>query len=148
MSTELLEQMKYFENFTEKMEAFVEEVKMYHLTDDFGNTYRLEDFDLRDDRVGMIGVLPKSIKDYADLWEYVWERYNDYLSDYQNPLIPSEMYLDLYWNDVEANRADYDNLAIWIYFDYQYGIFYITDKDIIEKIRVRDESLGKEERCY
>ena len=27
MSTELLDQMKYFENFTEKMEAFVEEVK-------------------------------------------------------------------------------------------------------------------------
>ena len=76
MSTELLDQMKYFENFTEKMEAFVEEVKKNHLTDDLGNTYRLEDFDLRDDRVGMIGVLPKSIKDYADLWEYVWERYN------------------------------------------------------------------------
>lgn len=139
MTTELLSKLKDFEIFVEKMEEIVEEVKKNHLTDDDGNTYNLEDFDLRDDEVGSIDSLPTTIKDYANIWDYVQQRYNEYLSDCENPLMPNEMYFDVYWNNVESNSDSYEDLTLWIYFDYEYGIFYDSDTEIIEKIRERDD---------
>ena len=139
MTTELINQFRDFEIFAEKMEEIVEEVKNSHLKDDDGNTYKFEHFDLRDDVIGSIDSLPTTIKDYAHLWDYVQQRYNEYLSDCENPLMPSEMYFDVYWNNVESNPAFFDDLTLWIYFDYEYGIFYDSDTEIIEKIRERDD---------
>ena len=79
MTTELINQFIGFEIFAEKMEEIVEEVKKYHLKDDDGNTYKFEHFDLRDDVIGSIDSLPTTIKDYAHLWDYVQQRYNEYL---------------------------------------------------------------------
>ena len=137
MTTELIDQFRDFEIFAEKMEALVEEVKKNHLKDNEGNIFKFEDFDLRDER-GSIDSLPITIKDYAIIWNYVQERYNEYLSDCDNPLMPDAMYLDLYWNNVESNSAFFDDLTLWVYFDYEYGIYYDTDTEIIEKIRERD----------
>ena len=141
MTTELINQFIGFEIFAEKMEEIVEEVKKYHLKDDDGNTYKFEHFDLRDDVIGSIDSLPTTIKDYAHLWDYVQQRYNEYLYDCENPLMPNEMYFDVYWNNVESNSAFFDDLTLWIYFDYEYGIFYDSDTEIFEKIQKRDEKI-------
>jgi len=139
MTIELINQFRDFEIFAEKMEEIVEEVKKHHLKDNDGNTYKFEHFDLRDDVIGCIGSLPTTINDYANLWYYVQERYNEYLSDCENPLMPNEMYFDVYYNNVELNSAFFDDLTLLIYFDYEYGIFYDSDTEIIEKIRERDD---------
>lgn len=143
MTIDLINKFRDFEIFAEKMEEIVEEVRTSHLKDDDGNTYKFEHFDLReeeDDYVfGIVHSLPTTIKDYARLWDYVQKRYNEYLSDHENPLIPNTMYFDVYWNDVETNSAFFEDLTIWIYFDYEYGIFYDSDTEIIEKIRERDD---------
>lgn len=139
MTIDLINKFRDFEIFAEKMEEIVEEVKNSHLKDDDGNTYKFEHFDLRDDVIGSIDSLPTTIKDYAHLWDYVQQRYNEYLSDCENPLMPNEMYFDVYWNNVESNSAFFDDLTLWIYFDYEYGIYYDTDTEIIEKIRERDD---------
>lgn len=142
MTKELLNQLKPFEIFVEKMEAIVEEVKKNHLTDDEGNTYKLEDFDLRDDVIGSVDSLPLKLEDYFGLWNYVKGRYEEYLASCENPLMPNEMYFDVYWNNVEANSAFFDNLTLWIYFDYEFGIYYDTDEEICDKIRKRDDELA------
>lgn len=139
MTKELLNQLKPFEIFVEKMEAIVEEVKKSHLTDDEGNTYKLEHFDLRDDAIGSVDSLPLKLEDYFGLWKYVKDRYEEYLASCENPLMPNEMYFDVYWNDVENNQAFFDDLCLWIYFDYEFGIYYDGDEEIIEKIRKREE---------
>jgi hypothetical protein len=140
MTTELIGQLKDFEIFVEKIEKMCEEVKESHLVDKDGNKYQYNHFDLRDNN-GYVVPLPKnSLEDYFEIWNYVQERYKKYLDDYDNPIIPNAMYLDLYWNDVENNCAYYDDLAIWIYFDYEYGIYYDTDTEIIEKINKRDNN--------
>lgn len=139
MTIDLINKFRDFEIFAEKMEEIVEEVKNSHLKDDDGNTYKFEHFDLRDDVIGSIDSLPTTIKDYAHLWDYVQQRYNEYLSDCENPLMPNEMYFDVNWNNVESNSAFFDDLTLWIYFDYEYGIFYDSDTEIIEKIRERDD---------
>lgn len=135
MTPALLEQFKGFEVFAEKMESIVEEVKKNHLKDDKGNTYDFKDFDLRDDKIGMIDTMPSTLEDYLSLWRYVQERFNDYLLDGKE-----YMYFDVYWNDAKANSAYFDDLTLWIYFDSEFGIYYDTDTDIIEKINERDEN--------
>ena len=147
MTKELLNQLKPFEIFVEKMEAIVEEVKKNHLTDDEGNTYKLEHFDLRDDVIGSVDSLPLKLEDYFGLWNYVKGRYEEYLASCENPLIPNEMFFDVYWNNVEANSAFFDDVTLWIFFDYEYGIYYQDDEETIEKIRERDEKLAIEENA-
>lgn len=147
MTTELINQFRDFEIFAEKMEALVEEVKKSHLKDENGNTYEFKDFDLRDDVIGSVDSLPTTIKDYAHLWDYVQNRYNEYLADCENPLMPNEMYFDVYWNNVEDNAAFFDDVTLWIFFDYEYGIYYQDDEETIKKIRERDEKLAIEENA-
>lgn len=147
MTKELLNQLQPFEIFVEKMEAIVEEVKKNHLTDDEGNTYKLEHFDLRDDVIGSVDSLPLKLEDYFGLWNYVKGRYEEYLASCENPLMPNEMFFDVYWNNVEANSAFFDDVTLWIFFDYEYGIYYQDDEETIKKIRERDEKLAIEENA-
>jgi hypothetical protein len=56
--------------------------------------------------------------------------------------MPNEMYFDVYWNNVEANSAFFDDVTLWIYFDYEFGIYYDTDEEICDKIRKRDDELA------
>ena len=149
MTLELQNQLKPFEIFAEKMEAIVEEIKNEHLSDEDGNTFRIEDFDLRNDEDGDSNIisLPMNIEDYFDIWKYVKARYEEYRADCENPLMPNEMFFDVYWNNVEANSAFYEYVTLWIFFDYEYGIYYMEDEEIIEKIRQRDEELAKAENA-
>jgi hypothetical protein len=140
MTTELINQFRDFEIFAEKMEALVEAVK--NDEENKKNKWGIEQFDLRDDNIGMVDSMPKTLKDYLNLWEYVQQRYKEYLESCENPLMPNEMYFDVYWNDKEANSAFYDGLTLWIYFDYEYGIYYDTDVEICDKIRKRDDELA------
>lgn len=137
MTIELQNQLKPFEIFMEKMEVIVEAIKNEKVN--INNGWGIERFDLRGDEIGMVGSIPTTIKEYAELWDYVQKRYKEYLADCENPLMPNEMFFDVYWNDPEANRAEYDDLTLWIYFDYEYGIFYDSDTEIIEKIRERGD---------
>lgn len=137
MTTELINRFRDFEIFAEKMEALVEAVK--NDEENKKNKWGINQFDLRDDNIGMVGSMPKTLKDYLNLWEYVQQRYKEYLENYKNPLMPCEMFFDVYWNDTEANSAFYDGLTLWIYFDYEYGIYYDTDVEICDKIRERDD---------
>ena len=139
MTKEMLEEMKNFEIFVEKMEEIVVTVKTNKIN--IENGWGVEVFDLRDDKIGMVDSLPKTLQDYAYLWEYVKERFNEYLADYDNPNKSNEMFFDVYWNDPQANRAEYDYLTLWIFFDYQYGIYYQSDTEIEEKIKKRDEKI-------
>lgn len=145
MTIELQNQLKPFEIFMEKMEVIVEAIK--NDEENIKNGWGIERFDLRDDAIGMVGSIPTTIKEYAELWDYVQERYKEYLASCENPLMPNEMFFDVYWNDPEANRAEYDNLALWIFFDYEYGIYYLEDDEILEKIKKRDEELAKAENA-
>lgn len=140
MTTELINQFRDFEIFAEKMEALVEAVK--NDEENKKNKWGIEQFDLRDDSIGMVDSMPKTLKDYFNLWEYVQQRYKEYLENCENPLMPNEMFFDVYWNDTEANSAFYDGLTLWIYFDYEYGIYYDTDVEICDKIRKRDDELA------
>ena len=133
MTLELQNQLKPFEIFAEKMEAIVEEIKNGHLSDEDGNSNIIS--------------LPMNIEDYFDIWKYVKARYEEYRADYENPLTPNEMFFDVYWNNVEANAAFYEDVTLWIFFDYEYGIYYMEDEEIIEKIRQRDEELAKAENA-
>lgn len=145
MTIELQNQLKPFEIFMEKMEVIVEAIK--NNEENIKNGWGIERFDLRDDAIGMVGSIPTTIKEYAELWDYVQERYKEYLASCENPLMPNEMFFDVYWNDPEANRAEYDNLTLWIFFDYEYGIYYLEDDEILEKIKKRDEELAKAENA-
>lgn len=140
MTTELINQFRDFEIFSEKMEALVEAVK--NDEENKKNKWGIERFDLRDDNIGMVDSMPKTLKDYFNLWEYVQQRYKEYLESCENPLMSNEMFFDVYWNDKEANSAFYDGLTLWIYFDYEYGIYYDTDVEICDKIRKRDDELA------
>ena len=139
MTTELINQFRDFEIFAEKMEALVEAVK--NDEENKKNKWGIEHFDLRDDSIGMVDSMPKTLKDYLNLWEYVQQRYKEYLENCENPNMPNEMFFDVYWNDTEANSAFYDGLTLWIYFDYEFGIYYDTDAEICDKIRKRDDEL-------
>ena len=145
MTIELQNKLKPFEIFMEKMEVIVEAIK--NDKENIKNGWGVERFDLRDDAIGMVGTIPTTIKEYAELWDYVLERYNEYLASCENPLMPNEMFFDVYWNDPEANRAEYDDLTLWIFFDYEYGIYYMEDEEINEKIKKRDEELAKAENA-
>lgn len=145
MTIELQNQLKPFEIFMEKMEVIVEAIK--NDEENIKNGWGIERFDLRDDAIGMVDGIPTTIKEYAELWDYVQERYKEYLASCENPLMPNEMFFDVYWNDPEANRAEYDNLTLWIFFDYEYGIYYLEDDEILEKIKKRDEELAKAENA-
>lgn len=145
MTIELQNQLKPFEIFMEKMEVIVEAIK--NNEENIKNGWGVERFDLRDDAIGMVGSIPTTIKEYAELWDYVQERYKEYLASCENPLMPNEMFFDVYWNDPEANRAEYDDLTLWVFFDYEYGIYYLEDDEILEKIKKRDEELAKAENA-
>ena len=145
MTIELQNQLKPFEIFMEKMEVIVEAIK--NNEENIKNGWGVERFDLRDDEIGMVGSIPTTIKEYAELWDYVQERYKEYLAGCENPLMPNEMFFDVYWNDPEANRAEYDDLTLWVFFDYEYGIYYLEDDEILEKIKKRDEELAKAENA-
>ena len=137
MTREMLDKLHGFEIFVEKLEEVIEELKRTHLCDVEGHIYHIDQFDLRDDQIGQVDSIPKTIEDYARIWNYVEQRYKEYLDDYNNTNISSEMFFDVYWNG--DNAAFYDDLTLWINFDYEYGIYYNEDTDIIEKIRLRDE---------
>ena len=132
---------KQFEKFVKKINELIAELKENHLTDDEGNTYKLEDFDFRayNDVDSIIFPIPTTEADFKEMWDFVQEKYNEYLADPENDNIPDEMYFDAFWNNTEANCAFYEeDVTLWIYFDYEFGIFYEDDTKIIQKINNRD----------
>lgn len=140
MTTNLQKQLIPFEIFMEKMEKVVEEVKKSHLSDGV-TTFELKDFDFRGydfENNSVIFPIPSTLDDYYEMYKFVQENYKLYLENVFSLTIPNEMYFDLFWNSVETNSAFYDHLALYIYFDYEFGIYYDDSDDIKKKIEKRN----------
>lgn len=129
MTIELLNQLKDFEIFVERLEKFIEEIKSDKTLQEAG--FKLEDMDFRtkDDEIFPI---PTKLEDYFDIWKDVKECANDYYSekDLEKREVwgLSEYFLDLYWNDVKGNTAYYQDMVFWVYFSDEKGICYDVDE--------------------
>lgn len=129
MTIELLNQLKDFEIFAERLEKFIEEIKSDKTLQEAG--FKLEDMDFRtkDDEIFPI---PTKLEDYFDIWKDVKECANNYYSekDLEKREVwgLSEYFLDLYWNDVKGNTAYYQDMVFWVYFSDEKGICYDVDE--------------------
>jgi hypothetical protein len=129
MTTELLEQLKDFEIFVERLEKFIGRVKSDETFRKKG--FKLEDMDLRtkDDEIFPI---PTKLEDYFDIWKDVKDCANDYYSekDLEKREVwgLNEYFLDLYWNDVKGNTAYFQDMVFWVYFSDEKGICYDVDE--------------------
>ena len=134
MTKDMLNQLKDFEIFVEKLEIFIEDIKETELEN---GKYQLKEFDLRND-AGDIFPIPTKLEDYFEIWEIVKKHHNDFKQslNFQEHM-PNETFLDVYWNDVDANMAHYVGHAFWAYFDEEFGVFYDDSKDVVEKINIR-----------
>ena len=129
MTTELINQLKDFEIFVERLEKFIEEIKTDKTLQEAG--FKLEDMDFRtkDDAIFSI---PTKLEDYFEIWEDVKECANNYYSEKDLEIREvwglSEYFLDLYWNDVAGNSAYYRDMVYWVYFSDEKGICYDVDE--------------------
>jgi hypothetical protein len=128
MTTELLEQLKDFEIFVERLEKFIGRVKSDETFRKKG--FKLEDMDLRT-KNDAIFSLPTKLEDYFEIWKDVKECASNYYSedDLQKREVwgLNEYFIDLYWNDVAGNTAYYKDMAFWVYFSDEKGIYYDAD---------------------
>ena len=110
MTRKLLDQTKEFELFAEQVEKFIHKVVM---RDEYitSGKYKLEDFDLRTQDTCFF--IPKTIFDYAKMWEYTLDKYNHYKTNN----LHDGFYLDVYYNDKADKTAYYHYLCLWITFD-------------------------------
>lgn len=128
MTAELLEQLKDFEIFVERLEKFIGDIKANETFNKQG--FKLEDMDLRTKDDTLFSI-PTKLEDYFEIWENVKEYANNYYSekDLQKREVwgLNEHYIDLYWNDVKGNTAYYIGMAFWVYFSDEKGIYYDVD---------------------
>lgn len=128
MTTELLEQLKDFEIFVERLEKFIGRVKSDETFRKKG--FKLEDMDLRT-KNDAIFSLPTKLEDYFEIWKDVKECASNYYSedDLQKREVwgLNDYFIDLYWNDVAGNTAYYKDMAFWVYFSDEKGIYYDED---------------------
>ena len=119
MTKEMLNQMEQFEIFVEKMEEFVNNIQ-------YADNPRSV-FDLRmPDINGFLNnyyAIPTTIKDYAEIWQDI-NYIRDNITDYYRKCVGNCIFLDVYWNDSEANYADYTGETFWIDFE-ENGKWYI-----------------------
>lgn len=129
MTIELLNQLKDFEIFVERLEKFIEEIKSDKTLQEAG--FKLEDMDFRT-KDDAIFPIPTKLEDYFDIWKDVKECANNYYSekDLEKREVwgLSEYFLDLYWNDVAGNTAYYQDMVFWVYFSDEKGICYDVDE--------------------
>ena len=125
MTTELINQLKPFEIFVERLESFVNKVKADEVLKKAG--FKICDMDLRT-KDGDIFPIPEKFEDYFDIWACVKQYADDYFSepDLQKREIwgMNEFFFDLYWNDIEGNAAYYQDMVFWVFFDDNEGICY------------------------
>lgn len=121
MRNVLLDELEQFRKFVEKMDALVAEIENDENVK--SGKYQLRDFDLRftGEVDSEIFSIPTTLDDYFELWQFVKERYNNFLA---NDLNASEMFFDAYWNHVAENEAYFYDKVLWIYFDEEDGIIY------------------------
>lgn len=129
MTKEMLDQIKNFEIFVERLEAFVEEIKSDEVLKKAG--FKLEEMDLRT-KDGDIFPIPQKLEDYFEIWSCVKDCADDY---FKEPDIEkreiwglNEFFLDLYWNDIEGKSAYYQDMVFWVFFDDAKGIVYDYDE--------------------
>ena len=124
MKKDLLNQLKDFEIFVERLEKFVNDVKtddtLKNLDLDFNN------YDLRD-RNGNVFLLPFYLEDYFEIWKHVKECYQRFL-DSDDATIERYGYdyefFDLYWDCKEDKSAYYQDETFCVDFDKNKGIYF------------------------
>jgi hypothetical protein len=125
MTTALINQLKPFEIFVERLESFVNKVKTDEILKKAG--FKICDMDLRT-KDGDIFSIPEKLEDYFDIWACVKQYADDYFSepDLQKREIwgMNEFFFDLYWNDIEGKSAYYQDMVFWVFFDDKEGICY------------------------
>ena len=103
--------MKDFETFVEKLKAFIDNI-------DLGG-YPISQYDLRmpdlDGLNNNIYSIPRTIKDYAEIWQDIME-IRENITDYYVKVVGNHTFLDVYWNDTKENYADYIGDAFFVYF--------------------------------
>ena len=127
MTKELLNQLKDFEIFVERMEKFIIQIKsdekFINLDPNFKN------YDLRD-KDGDVFELPCTIEDYFSLWQDVLIAYKRFQNEKDSKLRDAKGYnyffFDLYWNDVRDKypSAYYQDEFFVVNFDDEKGIYY------------------------
>jgi len=129
MTIELLNQLKDFEIFVERLEKFIEEIKTDKILQVAG--FKLEDMDFRT-KDDAIFTIPTKLEDYFDIWKDVKDCANDYYSekDLEKKEVwgLNEYFLDLYWNDVKGNTAYFQDMVFCVYFSDEKGICYDVDE--------------------
>lgn len=105
MTTGILNQLQSFENFIEAVENIEEKI--------FKDGANLAACDLRD-AFGNIHPMPMCLEDYTKIWfGTIKERYELF---YKTKLAADEYFLDVYLNDVDANRAYFQDEVVWLRF--------------------------------
>ena len=112
MTKEMLNKLKDFEIFVEKMEAFVDGIQL--------DGYPIEHYDLRmptiEGHLDNIYSIPHTIKDYAEIWQDIlFIREN--ITEYYKKCVGLNTFFDVYWNNVEGNNAEYTGETLWIGFN-------------------------------
>lgn len=119
MKKETLKQLEQFEIFVERMESFVDSIQL--------DGYSPDCYDLRMPNIeGMmdnIYPLPKTIKDYAEIWQDILD-IQENITDYYKKIIGDNTFFDVYWNCPEENRAEYTGESMFVYFDKDNKICY------------------------
>ena len=117
MRQELIESIHSFENFVEKMDEFVTEIKtdnsLNELDIDFNN------YDLRT-KDGDIFPLPSDLSEFFSLYKCVIENAEKFFQEEdakKKEQMGNEMFFDLYWNDHIGNSAYYQDCVFWVTFN-------------------------------
>ena len=129
MRKELLNKLKDFEVFIERLDSLIDEIRQ---DEEVKNGRRsLDEFDLRFQNVkgdSVVFNIPNTILDFLEIWHWVNSMYNIFLAGKTNEVIPNEIFLDVYWNNVDINSAFYEGKTIWIYFEYD-GVHYDNEEE-------------------
>lgn len=118
----MLNELKDFEIFVERMEKFVNDVKsdpiFIRLDPEFKN------YDLRSPSLNMpdneIFPLPTKLQDYFTMWQHICEKAEEYKNEKSLGIsgmrLADWVFFDLYWNDTNENNAYYQEECFSLWF--------------------------------
>ena len=120
MTSEMLNELKDFEIFVERVEKFVNKVKSDPIL--IGLDPEFKDYDMRSPSSNMtdsqIFPLPTKLQDYFPMWQHICERKeeckNESLDERERRGL-DWVFFDLFWNDTKEKSAYYQDecLSLW-----------------------------------
>lgn len=130
MRKELLDKITAFEIFMERLDTLIDTIREDEEVKN--GTRSIDEFDLRfQDQMGdsIVFNIPQTILDFLEIWHWVLSMHKLYLAGKTDDKMPDEIFLDVYWNNVEANSAFYEEeKTIWMYFQDD-GVHYDNEEE-------------------